>query len=218
MVVEIWSDVMCPFCYIGKKRFESALEQFSQKEMVQVIWKSFQLNPELETNPSLNAISHLADSKGWTKEYAQDATNNVVQMAKREGLQFNFNKAVVANSFNAHRLLQYAKTKKQGAALKERFLKAYFTEGKNIDDGSVLLQLAKEIGLNLAEVQAVINEKDLFANEVRVDIKEAKMFGIAGVPFFAIDRKFGISGAQDSSVILQALEHAYAESQKQVIE
>lgn len=215
MVVEIWSDVMCPFCYIGKRRFEKALAQFAKKEEVEVIWKSFQLNPDLKTNPEVNAVRHLATSKGWTHEYAMKATSQVSEMAKNEGLQFNFVKAVVANSFNAHRLLQFAKTKQKGAQLKESLLKAYFIDGKNVDDTDTLIQLGVDAGLNSTEVKTVLNDVNAFAKEVNFDLAEAKTFGISGVPFFAIDRKFGISGAQDTSAMLQALQHAYNEAHKQ---
>lgn len=218
MVVEIWSDVMCPFCYIGKRRFEKALAQFSFKDEVEVIWKSFQLNPNLKTTPNVNAISHLANTKGWSHDYAMNATRQVSEMAKNVGLQFKFDKAVVANSFNAHRLLQFAKTKGKGAQLKESLLKAYFTEGKNIDDAETLAQLAVESGLNLHEVNSIITNANAFANEVNFDLNEAKTLGISGVPFFVIDRKFGISGAQETSVFLEALQHAHSKASKQEIQ
>lgn len=211
MKVEIWSDVMCPYCYIGKRRFEHALDQFPHKDAIQVIWKSFQLNPNLVTNPEVSVKEHLAQSKGWTLEYTQQMTDYVMNMAKGEGLIYDFDNAVLANSFKAHRLLQFAKTKQKGDALKEALLKAYFIGGKNTDDDTELLKLGLSVGLAELEVKNVLQDSNAFALEVHNDIQEARTFGVSGVPFFAVDRKYGISGAQDSKAMLQTLEKAYGE-------
>ena len=132
MKVEIWSDVMCPFCYIGKRKFENALAQFPQRDEVEVVWKSFQLNPFLKTDPSKNTVEHLAEAKGWSLQQAQEATQYVTDIAQKVGLTYNMDKAVVANSFDAHRFLHLAKEHGVQDAAKERVLKAYFTEGVNI--------------------------------------------------------------------------------------
>lgn len=211
MTVEIWSDVMCPFCYIGKRRFEKALANFKHKDAIQVVWKSFQLNPNMVTNPSISATQHLATSKGWTLEQTKEMQSHVTNMAADAGLQFNFDKAVVANSFNAHRLLQFAKTKKLGDALKEILLRSYFVEGKNTDDNVVLLEIGVAAGLDKNDVENILKDKNAFAEAVQNDVAEAQQLGISGVPFFVIDRKYGISGAQESATFGQALEKSFAE-------
>ena len=208
MKIEIWSDVMCPFCYIGKRKFEAALQKFEGKENVVVEWKSFQLNPDMVTDTSKSTVDYLAESKGWTKEYTRETMSYVVNMAKEVGLNYNFDKAVVANSFDAHRLIQLAKTLGKGDALEERLFKAYFVEGKNTADHATLSALATEIGLPEADVKAVLNS-DKFSADVKRDIAESEQLGIRGVPFFVIDRKYGISGAQDSQVFLDSLNKAW---------
>ena len=129
--VEIWSDVMCPFCYIGKRKFESALAQFKDKDKVEIVWKSFQLNPNQITDPSKSTVQYLAETKGWSMDYTRSTIQHVTGMAESVGLHYDFDKAVVANSFDAHRLIQFAKSKGKGDAAEERLFKAYFTEGKN---------------------------------------------------------------------------------------
>ncbi|MDI1355542.1 MAG: DsbA family oxidoreductase [bacterium] len=207
MKVEIWSDVMCPFCYIGKRKFEAALEEFDGADKVEVEWKSFQLNPALQTDPSKNTLQHLAESKGWSMAQTRETIQHVLQMAEGVGLHYDFDKAVVANSFDAHRLIQFAKKRNKGDAAEERLFKAYFTEGKNTADHKVLLQLGEEIGLKHEEISAMLKSND-FAEEVHKDITEAQAVGVRGVPFFVIDRKFAVSGAQDSKVFLNALTKA----------
>ena len=133
MKVEIWSDVMCPFCYIGKRRFEAALLKFEHKDEVEIIWKSFQLNPHMKTDPEKNINQYLAEIKGWTLDQAESMNERVTQMAKAEGLHYDFDKAIVANSFDAHRLIQLAKTHNKGDEAEERLFKAYFSEGKNTE-------------------------------------------------------------------------------------
>ncbi len=209
MKVEIWSDVMCPFCYIGKRKFETALTQFKDKENIEIVWKSFQLNANLKTDPSKNTIQHLAETKGWSMEKTKETISYVLGMAKEEGLNYNFDKAVVANSFDAHRLIQYAKTQGKGDAAEEQLFKAYFIDGKNTADHSVLIELGKSIGLVEAALKKMLAAKD-FAKEVLQDINEAEQIGVAGVPFFVFDRKFAVSGAQDSKVFLDTLNKAYA--------
>lgn len=213
MKIEIWSDVMCPFCYIGKRKFESALAEFEHKDNVEVIWKSFQLNPSLKTDPSKNTVQHLAETKGWTMEYTRNTIQYVMDMAQGVGLNYDFDKAVVANSFDAHRFIQFAKTQGKGDAAEERLFKAYFTEGKNTADHATLVQLGTEIGINADELKKVL-ESGAYAQEVTNDVKEAEQIGVTGVPFFVVDRKFAISGAQDSKTFLGALEKAWKEHAK----
>lgn len=213
MKIEIWSDVMCPFCYIGKRRFETALAQFPEKNNIEVIWKSFQLNPQLKTDPSKNTVQHLAETKGWSMEYTRKTVAYVSEMAAGEGLHYDFDKAVVANSFDAHRLIQYAKTKGKGDAAEELLFKAYFTEGKNTADHAVLTDIGTQLGLDAAELKTLFNSSR-FADQVKQDIAEAEMIGVQGVPFFVIDRKYAVSGAQDATVFLEALTKAWKEHAK----
>ena len=209
MKVEIWSDVMCPFCYIGKRRFEEALQQSGHLDKIEVEWKSFQLNPHLKTDPSLNSIQHLADAKGWTLEYAQQLTDQVNQMAAEVGLTYNANR-VVANSFNAHRFSHLAKKHNLGNEAEEALFKAYFTDGQNIDDTATLIKLGTEIGLNTEEIQQVL-DSDTYGNDVNQDIAEAQQLGIRGVPFFVMNNKYGVSGAQALPVFLETIEKSFAE-------
>lgn len=210
MKVEIWSDVMCPFCYIGKRKFENALKQFENADQVEIIWKSFQLDPDMKTDPNKNTHQYLADRKGWTYDYAKQVSSQVTGMAKEVGLEYHFDKAVVANSFNAHRVSHLAKQYRLGDAMEEALFKAYFADGKNIDDKATLMQLADNIGLNVEEVEKVL-DSNLYADDVNKDIEEAQQVGVRGVPFFVIDRKYAVSGAQDSDVFLGALNKAWNE-------
>ena len=210
MKVEIWSDVMCPFCYIGKRRFEDALQQFAHKDEVEIEWKSFQLNPDMKTDPSVNISQYLADVKGWTLDYAQQMNANITQMAAEVGLTYDFDRAIVANSFNAHRFSHFAKQHVLGDAAEEQLFKAYFTLGKNTDDIETLADLGQEIGLNRDEVIAMLNTTQ-YADDVKHDIAEAQQLGIRGVPFFVMNNKYAVSGAQVVPVFTQTLEKAFEE-------
>lgn len=208
MKIEIWSDVMCPFCYIGKRKFEAALDSFAHKDDVEIEWKSFQLNPAMKTDPSKSTIEYLSETKGWSMEYTRTTVAYVTQMAREVGLSYDFDKAVVANSFDAHRLVQYAKTKGRGDFMEERLFKAYFTEGKNTADHSTLILLAKEAGLDEDGVKAVL-AGDAFSNEVKNDLSEADKLGITAVPCFVFNRKYAVSGAQDTRVFADTLVKAW---------
>lgn len=212
MKVEIWSDVMCPFCYIGKRKFEKALEQFPQKDKVEIIWKSFQLDPTTITDPSLNTIENLRLKKGWSVEQANETMAYVTDIANKVGLEFNFDKAVVANSFDAHRLSHLAKKYGKQNELEEKLFEAYFTKGMNTADYETLLQIGKDLGINESEVSDVLKGVN-YTNEVKTDVYEAQIIGISGVPFFVIDQKYAVSGAQETQVFLQALTKAYQESE-----
>jgi predicted DsbA family dithiol-disulfide isomerase len=211
MKIEIWSDVMCPFCYIGKRKFEAALEQFENKENVEVVWKSFQLNPAMKTDPSKNMTEYLAEIKGWSIQQAKEMNAHVTNMAKEVGLHYDFEKAIVANSFDAHRLIQLAKKHGKGDAAEEQLFKAYFTEGKNTDDHKTLLEIGQSIGLDELEIKEVLASNQ-FSEEVKKDINEAQQIGVRGVPFFVVDRKYGVSGAQPSEIFLETLTKAWAEN------
>ncbi len=213
MKIEIWSDVMCPFCYIGKRKFEKALEQFPNKDSVQVIWKSFQLDPSTISDPNMSTIDHLAEKKGWSKVQANETINHVTNLAKEVGLDFHFEKAVVANSFDAHRLSHLAKKHNKQNELEEKLFAAYFIEGKNTADHATLLQIGMDAGLEKKEIEMVLNGEHYTA-EVEHDINEAQQVGVRGVPFFVIDRKYAISGAQEPETFLNAIVQSYGGQQK----
>ena len=201
MKVEIWSDIMCPFCYIGKRRFEAALQQFSGKEDIEIAWKSFQLNPSIKTEAGKNINEYLADAKGWTLDYAKQMNAHVTNMAKEVGLHYDFDKAIVANSFDAHRLIQLAKANRKGDEMEERLFKAYFTEGKNTADHATLIQLGTEIGLDPATIKKVLASNE-YADKVEQDIYEAQQIGVRGVPYFVLNDRYAVSGAQASETFL----------------
>ncbi|WP_026945631.1 DsbA family oxidoreductase [Algoriphagus marincola] len=213
MKIEIWSDVVCPFCYIGKRKLEKALDKFPLKDQVEIEWKSFQLNPEEKTNPSINTLEHLAQSKGWSMDQTREITSNVVEMAKEQGLEFDFEKAKVANTKNAHRLIHFAKQQGKGGEMKERLLKAYFSDGENVDDLNTLIKLGAEIGLKESEIKSMLASNQ-FDDAVDQDIYESRLIGVRGVPFFVLDRKFGISGAQPDEVFEETIEKAWSEFAK----
>jgi len=214
MKVEVWSDIMCPFCYIGKRNYESALAQFADRDHIEIVWKSFQLDPSIpEKTEGENVFRYLAQRKGISYEQSVQMHQGVVQTAKNAGLEYNFDKAVVANSFKAHRMIQLAKTKGLGDQAEERLFYAYFTEGKNFGNPEVLMELGKEIGLTETDVQEALTD-ETYAQKVKADIQEAGGLGVNGVPFFVFDRKYAISGAQPPAAFLQALQQAFAEWQK----
>lgn len=204
MTVEIWSDVMCPFCYIGKRKFEAALAQFPGRDKVEVVWRSFQLDPDLKTEPGKSVPQSLAEKKGWSPEQTAQMIDRVTNMAKTAGLEYHFDKAVVANSFDAHRFTHFAKAQGEQDAAEERLFAAYFTEGKNTADLQTLAQLGGDIGLDTQALAQALSG-DAFADEVDQDIALARQFGINAVPFFVFNRKYAISGAQDEQVFLDAL-------------
>lgn len=211
MKVEIWSDIMCPFCYIGKRHYEEAIKQFADSANIELEWHSFQLDPNLPKPASnLSTYEYLAQRKGMSIEQSKAMHENVVKMAKAAGLNYDFDKAVVANSFDAHRLIQFAKTKGLGDAAEERLFKAYFMEGKDMCDTTTLIALAKDMGLNEAEAKEVILSTE-FTKEVNEDIAEASHLGVNGVPFFVFDRKYAISGAQPSESFLNVLKKSFNE-------
>ncbi len=211
MKIEIWSDVMCPFCYIGKRKLEQALEVFPHKNTVEIEWKSFQLNPYAEYNPEKDIYDTLAEIKGQSREWAISMHQYVKEMAAKVGLHFDFDQAKIANTWDAHRMLQLSKKYNLGNEMEERLFRAYFTEGAIISDHSTLIQLANEVGLNPEEAKKIL-ENDDFTQEVQEDLQTAKQFGINGVPFFGFNRKYGISGAQESEYFLEMLEKVYAET------
>lgn len=208
--IEIWSDIICPFCYIGKRRFEAAISQLTNDYLFNITWKSFQLAPDMETNLEISIDEYLAKHKGFPLEKAKEMNAYVTEMAKNEGLEFNFNNAIVANTFLAHRFLHYALSKNKQYEAKELLFKAYFSEGKNIDNISTLIEIANKLALNIDEVVETLNSS-AYSNEVDKDIFEAQQIGVRGVPFFVVNRTHAISGAQSIEVFMdtikQSVEH-----------
>ncbi|WP_166244228.1 DsbA family protein [Paenibacillus turpanensis] len=211
MKVEIWSDFACPFCYIGKRRFEAALKQFPQGEEVEVVYRSFELDPNAPLKVDYDVHQMLAAKYGMTRERAIEMNQSMTDQAAELGLTYNMDTLVVTNTFDAHRLSQYAAAKGKLIPMTERLLKAYFTDSLNLGDREILADLAAEVGLERDEAAQML-ESDAFSNDVRDDEQEGAQLGIRGVPFFVIDRKYGVSGAQPSEVFLQALQKAWEES------
>jgi predicted DsbA family dithiol-disulfide isomerase len=210
MKIEIWSDIMCPFCYIGKRHFEKAMETFAGKEDVQVEWKSFQLNPDMKTEPGKSINEYLAEHKGWSIEQAKQANQYVTGMAAKAGLSYDMDRAVVANSFDAHRVIQLAKSVGKGDEMEERLFKAYFTEGKNIGDQATLAELAADAGIDKQRAEEVLKSRE-FADAVDQDIYEAQQIRVSGVPFFVLNNRYAVSGAQPAEAFAGALDTAWKE-------
>ena len=201
---------MCPFCYIGKRKFEHALAELPFKDEVDLEWKSYQLNPHLKTDISSNYYDNLANSKGMPREQAEAMCNQVTEMAKVENLTFTLDKAVVANSFRAHELAHFAKRYGKQDQAEEKLFHAHFTEGENIDDITVLKRIANDLGLDSNALHHALENK-VFEDAVRQDIYEAQQIGVRAVPFFVYDRKYAISGAQDVNVFSQTIQKAFDE-------
>lgn len=210
MKIDIWSDVRCPFCYIGKRKFEAALARFPQKEEIEVEWHSFQLDPNLETRPEVSTLEYFTQTKGVSQEQAKQMLGHAAGMAKEVGLEFYLEESVLANSFNAHRLIQMAKSKGLGSEIEEALFKAHFTERINIDDLEALAEVGASIGLEKEAVKEML-ASDAFEYEVKQDEMAARNIGVQGVPFFVLNNKYGISGAQSSEVFLETIDKAFEE-------
>ncbi|MHA6524027.1 DsbA family oxidoreductase [Tessaracoccus sp. G1721] len=214
--VSIWSDIACPWCYIGKRRFESALARFPQREEVKVQWRSYQLDPSLPDHDHRSEVEYLVAAKGMPAHAVQGMIAHVTEQAAGEGLDYDFDALVVANSRRAHRVLQAAKRADAADGggrtdrLKEALLSAHFEGGRNIGDVEVLTELADAAGLPADEARGAVDSEDLEA-AVERDIAEAAAIGVRGVPFFVFDDKYGVSGAQPPEVFLQALEVSWSE-------
>jgi predicted DsbA family dithiol-disulfide isomerase len=208
--VEIWSDVVCPWCYIGKRRFEAALAGFEHRDDVTVTWRSFELDPGAPASVLGDPVERLAAKYGMSRADAQAAQARVTANAATEGLDFHLNRALSGNTFDAHRLLHHALSAGLQNEMKERLMAAYFVEGRPIGDRDVLVELAAEVGLDEATVREVL-ASGAGADAVRHDEREARDLHITGVPYFVIDRAYGIAGAQPSELIVSALRRAWAD-------
>src|SRR4051812_8401872 len=211
MKVEIWSDVVCPWCYVGKRRFEQALARFPHAAEVEVVYRAFELDPGTPRERTGDHNEHLARKYGLTVERAQQMNAQMTETAAAEGLDFRFDAMRGGNTFDAHRLLHLALDRGQQLELKERLLLATFTEGEPIGDPTALVRLAVDAGLDKTEVTEVL-DSNRYADAVRHDEQQAASYGISGVPFFVVDGKYGVSGAQPADVLLAVLQHAYDDS------
>ncbi|HLT53384.1 MAG TPA: DsbA family oxidoreductase [Flavobacteriaceae bacterium] len=213
MKIEVWSDIMCPFCYIGKRQYETALNKFANSKQVEIEWKSFQLDPSAPEVASESHLDYLVKRKGMSAEKVHEMLASVTEYAKQVGLEYDLYNTVTVNSMKAHQLIQFAKAKGLGDQAEESLFRAFFTENKNVADLTTLTQLGKEIGLDETELQAAFTD-DKYAYLVKQDIQEAQQIGVTGVPFFVFNRKYAISGAQPAEVFLETLEKTFAEWQK----
>jgi predicted DsbA family dithiol-disulfide isomerase len=211
LTVEIWSDVVCPWCYIGKRRFEAALEAFEHRDEVTVMWRSFELDPAAPSAVEGTATERLAAKYGMSLERAEGLHREMTERAAAEGLEFRFDLAQSGNTFDAHRLIHLAATYGHQAAAEERLMRAYFTEGAAISDPETLIGLMADVGVDADEARDVLLG-DRFAEDVREDEQLAGQLGIQGVPFFVLDRRLGVSGAQPPEALVQALERAWGEA------
>ena len=210
MKVNIWSDIRCPFCYVGKKKFEKALSQFPHADKIEVTWHSFQLDPNLVTQPDTNPYDYFSKAKGIPVIQAKAMHEHAKKAGKEVGIDFNFDESKVANSFRGHLLIQLAKEKNLADAMEEALFEAQFISGKNIDDEAVLLETGKSVGLTEVEIKNAL-ASDEMAHAVTQDGLMARQLGINAVPFFVFNDKYGVSGAQQPEHFLEVLNKSFEE-------
>jgi predicted DsbA family dithiol-disulfide isomerase len=213
MKIELWSDFACPFCYIGKKRFENALNKFPHKDEVELSYKAYQLNPNAPKEMKGTAYEAFAKGHGTTPEQAKQKFAMFTENAKTVGLEYNYDIIQMTNTFDAHRLAKYANTLNLEQELTDRFMKAYFTDGENLSDFDTLTRLASEVGLEKRAVEKVLEENQ-YADLVKEQMLEGRQVGVRGVPFFVLNRKYGVSGAQQEEYFTQVLEKLWEEEQE----
>ncbi len=207
--IEIWSDVICPWCYIGKRRLEKAMADFPHE--VEIAWRSYQLDPGAPVVATETVAESLGRKYGGGPDAGRQMIDHVEAVAAEEGLIYRLHQAQRANTMDAHRLLHLALAEGRQGELKEALLAAYFTDARNVADHDVLRDVAAGVGLDAAKVEATLGS-DAYHSDVHADIEQAQAYGAGGVPFFVIDEKYGVSGAQPAEVLGQVLEHAWAES------
>ena len=210
MKIDVWSDFVCPFCYIGKRRLDKALENFKYKDEVEVIYHSFQLDPYAEKGTGENMYESLANKYNISYEEAVETTNNVVEQANLIGLEYNLETAIQTNTYEALMLTYFAREKGKEKEYIERVMKAYFTDSLDIGSDEVLASLCEEVGLNREEVIETL-KKDSYRSSFTEDLMLASNYEISAVPFFAINERYAISGAQPMNSILKVLEQVYNE-------
>jgi predicted DsbA family dithiol-disulfide isomerase len=213
MKVEIWSDIVCPFCYIGKRKFEKALKDFSHKEDVEIVWRSFQLDPDLKRVPGQPVHEYMAKRKGISPEEAKEMYSYMANMAAEVGLHYDFDNAKINNTLDAHRLSHFALENGKQNEIEEKLFAAYYTQGKDIGDLETLVQIGESVGLEAEKVRAIL-QSDTYKENVHQDQYEAQQVGVRGVPFFVFNNRYAVSGAQPSEVFLQTLEQTWNETEK----
>ncbi|MGE7636151.1 DsbA family oxidoreductase [Bacillus paramycoides] len=211
MKIEVWSDFVCPFCYIGKRRLEMALEQFPHRDDVQVEFKSFELDPNTPIYSGTSISEVIAAKYGISVEEANRNNIQIGNHAASIGLSFNFEEMKPTNTFDAHRLAKFAKNQGKEKEITENLLFAYFTESRNLSDAETLSTIAETSGLDKKEALNVINNKNAYANEVRIDEAIAQQYKITGVPYFIVNQKYAISGAQPLETFVGALQQVWEE-------
>lgn len=210
MKIEVWSDYVCPFCYIGKKQLEDAIRAKNLEDDVEVVFKSYMLDPTTPTDSEVAVVDSLSRKYQVTPDKAQGMIDGIVARANEVGLAYDFSELKEENTLKAHRLVKFAETKGKSNELNELLLNRHFVGGQRIGQDEVLVTLAKEVGLDEVEVKALLASND-FADAVQADIAESRELGVQGVPFFVINRKYGISGAQPKEVFEQALQQVAEE-------
>jgi predicted DsbA family dithiol-disulfide isomerase len=210
--IDVWSDIVCPWCYVGKRRLEAALAQFPQREAVEVVWRAFELDPSAPAvrDERVPYAERLARKYGTSVDQAQKMIDRMTEVAAADGLDFRFDRIRSGRTFDAHRLLHLAAERGLQDALKERLLRAYMTEGAAIGDPKTLVRLASEAGLDADEAERVL-ASDAYAAEVRSEEDDARDLGVTGVPFFVIGGRYAVSGAQPAEVLLGAVTAAWNE-------
>lgn len=209
--LEVWSDVICPWCYIGKRRLERALERFEHAAEVEVVWRSFQLDPAYPAGLGQDVSDVLAAKFGASPEQVKSMTDRVSELAAAEGLVYALERSKMANTYDAHRLTQLARDRGLGGEMHERLLRAHLAEGEQLDDAETLVRLGAETGVPAEQTRRLLASDD-YADAVEADLAEARRLGVSGVPFFVLDRRFALSGAQAAEVFLGALRTAFAPS------
>ena len=211
MKVQIWSDVMCPFCYIGKKNFEKALAQLPFADAIEVEWKSFQLDPTLqETSGTLTTKQYLMNKRGLSEAQLDQMMGGMLQMGKQAGIDFEKGNPIVANTMKAHQLLHVAKKHNVQNEMEELLFQSHFINSENVADETVLIALGNQLGIDSEEIRKAFSD-EVIAYEVQQDILEARSIGVSGVPFFVLNNKYAVSGAQPSEVFVDALTQSYNE-------
>ena len=211
MKIEIWSDVACPWCYVGKRRFEEALARFPHRDALEITWRSFELDPQAPARRDERQVEHLAAKYRVPVAQAEAMNARMTGEARKEGLEFHLDRVVLGSTFDAHRLIHLAAALGRREEAVERLFKAYLADGVALGEHESLVALATEIGLPAQRTRQML-ASDEFAAAVRADEARARGFGITGVPFFAIDERYGVSGAQPPEAILGALQQAWDEA------
>lgn len=210
MTVDIFSDIRCPFCYVGKKKFEKALDKFAKRDDIKVVWHSYQLDPYLQTQPDRDPYDFFSESKGINLQQAKMMHEHAKNAGKEAGIDFNFDNQKIANSYRGHLLIQLAKQKGIANEMEEELFKAQFIDARNIDDENELISIGKNAGLTEDEVKNALNSDEL-KNKIAEDSLLAGKIGVRAVPFFVFNDQYAVSGAQSPEVFLEVLEKSYEE-------